>query len=103
VSLYRSARFLVYPSFYEGYGLPVAEAMACGLPVITSNNSSLQEIGGNAVMLVDPRNIEELAAAHGLIAEQVFAGDRDAVHFGDDALHGCVARRELMCLGTYRV
>jgi glycosyltransferase involved in cell wall biosynthesis len=63
VSLYRSARFFVYPSFYEGYGSPVAEAMACGLPVITSNNSSLQEIGGNAVMLVDPRNIEELAAA----------------------------------------
>jgi glycosyltransferase involved in cell wall biosynthesis len=63
VSLYRSARFLVYPSFYEGYGFPVAEAMACGLPVITSNNSSLKEIGGGSVMLVDPHNIEELAAA----------------------------------------
>lgn len=63
VSLYRSARFFVYPSFYEGYGSPVAEAMACGLPTITSNNSALQEIGGRSVLLVDPRNIEELAAA----------------------------------------
>jgi glycosyltransferase involved in cell wall biosynthesis len=63
VSLYRSARFFVYPSFYEGYGSPVAEAMACGLPTITSNNSSLQEIGGRSVMLVDPHNIEELVEA----------------------------------------
>ncbi len=63
VSLYRSARFFVYPSLYEGYGFPVVEAMACGLPTITSNNSALQEIGGRSVVLVDPRNIEEIAAA----------------------------------------
>ncbi len=63
VSLYRSARFFVYPSFYEGYGSPVAEAMACGLPTITSNNSALEEIGNGSVMLVDPRNMEELSAA----------------------------------------
>jgi glycosyltransferase involved in cell wall biosynthesis len=76
VSLYRSARFFVYPSFYEGYGSPVAEAMACGLPTITSNNSSLQEIGDRSVMLVDPQNIEELAAAMLELSENGTARDR---------------------------
>lgn len=76
VSLYRSARFFVYPSFYEGYGSPVAEAMACGLPTITSNNSSLREIGGRSVLLVDPRNIEELAAAMLELSENGTTRDR---------------------------
>jgi len=63
MSLYRLARFFVYPSFYEGYGSPVAEAMASGLPTITSRNTSLQEIGGTSVVLVDPENTEELSSA----------------------------------------
>ena len=69
VSLYRSARFFVFPSFYEGYGSPVAEAMASGLPTITSKNSSLEEIGGRSVVLVDPHSIEEIAAAMMDLAE----------------------------------
>ncbi len=53
----------VYPSLYEGFGLPPLEAMACGTPVITSNASSLPEVVGDAGMLVDPRSVDELADA----------------------------------------
>ena len=50
-----AAEVFVYPSLYEGFGFPVAQAMAAGVPVITSNVSSLPEIAGNASLLVDPR------------------------------------------------
>jgi len=60
---YSGALALVYPSVYEGFGLPVAEAMACGCPVITARNSSLPEVGGEAVLYVDPRSGEEIGAA----------------------------------------
>ncbi len=60
VSLYQNAEFMLYPSFYEGFGLPVVEAMACGCPVITSNNSSLPEIVPDAKWLVDPYKISEM-------------------------------------------
>lgn len=59
--LMSSAAAFVFPTFYEGFGLPVLEAMACGSPVITSNVSSLPEISGDAAILVDPNNIEQLA------------------------------------------
>lgn len=59
--LYNAATLFVYPSLYEGFGLPPLEAMACGTPVITSNSSSLPEIVGNAGIIVDPFNIKELA------------------------------------------
>ena len=68
-SIYRLAQFLVYPSMYEGYGFPVLEAMASGIPVITSNTSSLKEIGLGAAFLADPMNIEELAQAMQRMAE----------------------------------
>jgi glycosyltransferase involved in cell wall biosynthesis len=58
--LYNAAKIFAYPSFYEGFGLPVLEAMACGTPVITSSVSSLPEITGDAALLVDPNNEEEL-------------------------------------------
>jgi glycosyltransferase involved in cell wall biosynthesis len=61
--LYRGALLFVYPSLYEGFGLPVLEAMACGIPVITSNRSSLPEVAGDAALLVDPTHPEALAAA----------------------------------------
>jgi glycosyltransferase involved in cell wall biosynthesis len=54
---------LVFPSLWEGFGLPVLEAMACGTPVITSNLSSLPEVTGDAALLVNPYSIEEIAAA----------------------------------------
>ena len=61
--LYRGAAALVYPSFYEGFGLPVAQAMATGTPVITSSTSCLPEITGEAAVLVDPQSVEDLRSA----------------------------------------
>jgi len=61
VKLYNAAEVFVYPSIYEGFGLPPLEAMSCGCPVITSNISSLPEVVGDAGITIDPYNIEELA------------------------------------------
>ena len=60
---YNAAELFVYPSLYEGFGLPVLEAMACGTPVVASRTSSLPEVVGEAGMLVDPRDIGGLAEA----------------------------------------
>jgi glycosyltransferase involved in cell wall biosynthesis len=57
---YNGAELYVHPSWYEGFGLPVLEAMACGTPTIASNSSSLTEIGGNAVLYFNPNSIDEL-------------------------------------------
>jgi len=62
-ALYSAATVFVYPSHYEGFGLPILEAMACGTPVITSNTSSLPELAGKAALLIDPTNSTQLAAA----------------------------------------
>ena len=62
-ALYRRASLFVYPSFYEGFGLPVLEAMAAGVPVVTSAISSLPEVAGDAALLVDPRQPEDIAIA----------------------------------------
>ncbi|MDZ7962347.1 MAG: glycosyltransferase family 1 protein [Aulosira sp. DedQUE10] len=59
---------LVFPSLWEGFGLPVLEAMACGTPVITSNISSLPEVAGDAAILINPYNTEEITAAMQAIA-----------------------------------
>ncbi len=58
---YRAAELFVYPSLFEGFGLPVLEAMACGTPTITSNISSLPEVAGDAALLVDPDDAQTLA------------------------------------------
>jgi glycosyltransferase involved in cell wall biosynthesis len=59
---YNAATVLAYPSLYEGFGMPVTEAQACGTPVLTSKASSLPEAAGEAALLVDPHNIDEISA-----------------------------------------
>lgn len=60
---YNMADLFVYPSFYEGFGFPPLEAMACGCPVITASNSSMSEVCQNAALLIDPNNIQDIVNA----------------------------------------
>lgn len=62
-ALYAGADGFLFPSLYEGFGLPILEAMACGCPVVTSNLSSMPEVAGDAALLVDPASEDELAQA----------------------------------------
>ncbi|TET83266.1 glycosyltransferase family 1 protein [candidate division TA06 bacterium] len=59
--LYKLARAVAYPSLYEGFGLPVIEAMACGRPVLTSNRAAMAEVACDAALLVNPEDVEEIA------------------------------------------
>ena len=60
--LYRGALCLAFPSLYEGFGIPVLEAMACGTPVVTSRDGATAEVAGDAAVLVDPLDVEAIAA-----------------------------------------
>ena len=61
--VFNLASLFIYPSFFEGFGLPILEAMACGTPVIASNNSSIPEVAGSAAIFVDPNRPDELREA----------------------------------------
>jgi glycosyltransferase involved in cell wall biosynthesis len=63
LKLYQKARCLFFPSLYEGFGLPLLEGFACGLPVASSNSSSLPEVGSDLAIYFDPNDIDEMAAA----------------------------------------
>jgi len=63
VRLYNAADVFTFPSFYEGFGLPVLEAMACGIPVVASNRTSIPEVVGEAGLLADPTNLSAMAQA----------------------------------------
>jgi len=62
-ALYHEAAALIFPSFFEGFGMPVVEAMCCDCPVICSNTTSLPEVGGDAVLFIDPKDPDMLAGA----------------------------------------
>ncbi len=85
---YKTAAAFVFPSLYEGFGLPPLEAMACGTPVVTSNASSLPEVAGDAAVLVNPENVFDIAAGirevltnQALRAELIERGRRRAREF----------------------
>jgi glycosyltransferase involved in cell wall biosynthesis len=86
--LYSGSSLFLFPSLSEGFGMPVLEAMACGVPVITSNTSSLPEIAGNAARLINPsdtqaltQTIEELLENQDLMSELSARGLRQAEKF----------------------
>ena len=76
LQLYNLAEWVAFPSTYEGFGLPVTEAWACGKPVVTSNNSSLVQIAGDAAVLVDPFSAEDMARG---LKEALTESDREAL------------------------
>lgn len=61
--LYSGAELFILPSLFEGFGIPIIEAMACGIPVVASNRTSIPEITGDAAILIDPLNVDEMAGA----------------------------------------
>jgi glycosyltransferase involved in cell wall biosynthesis len=76
VALYNLAHAFIFPSWHEGFGLPVLEAMACGTPTLASNTSSLPEVVGRADALFDPRDDRAIAAAlHRVLTDQAFRND----------------------------
>src|SRR5207253_8798462 len=78
--LYRLAGVFVFPSLYEGFGLPPLEAMASGTPVITSNLSSLPEVAGDAAVLVDPYEPSEIAdGIYRVLTDEALRRDRKSV------------------------
>lgn len=98
-ALYSAAALFVYPSLYEGFGLPVLEAMACGTPTVVSNASSLPEVAGDAALLVDPYDEAALAQAleqalsdEGLRARLVARGLEQARRFTWAAAAGQLLR-----------
>jgi glycosyltransferase involved in cell wall biosynthesis len=99
-ALYRMASVFAFPSLYEGFGLPPLEAMACGTPVVTSKISSLPEVVGDAALLVDPYDVEDIANAlvrvlddETLRADLVARGRERVSHFSWErsakAIHEC--------------
>src|ERR1700693_2084241 len=90
-ALYAGADAFLYPTLYEGFGLPVVEAMGCGTPVLTSSTSALKEIAGGHALLVDPMDVDAISAGIGLLAtdanaraEYIALGRKRALDFSWD-------------------
>ncbi len=101
LALYCNAKALVFPSLYEGFGLPVIEAMACGTPVITSDCSSLKEIAEGHALLVDPKSGEQICKAMQRVLHEpdtIREMARDAIPYARQFTWGQVAQRALSAL-----
>jgi glycosyltransferase involved in cell wall biosynthesis len=96
-ALYRQAIMLVYPSLYEGFGLPPLEAMACGTPVVTSNTTSLPEAVGEAALTVDPTDVGQIAAAMTQLLRDASLRER-LKHMGIERARGFSWERTARCL-----
>ena len=77
-NLYCGADLLVFPSLFEGFGLPILEAMACGVPVACSNLSSMPEIAGGAAVLFDPHDLDSIA--NGMFS--ILSSEEEAFNIG---------------------
>jgi glycosyltransferase involved in cell wall biosynthesis len=75
-AFYSLSELLLFPSIYEGFGLPIVEAMACGTPVVTANYGAMAEVAGEAALCVDPRDAKQLAAAMTSIVEEETVAQR---------------------------
>ena len=103
MGLYRSAAAVVFPSLYEGFGIPCLEAMACGCPVAASGTASLPEVCGDAAVYFDPRSAESIAdGIRGVLDHPPPGGIERAAQFtwercarAHDAVY-----RELAAMGT---
>jgi glycosyltransferase involved in cell wall biosynthesis len=98
----RRAAFLVYPSLYEGFGIPILEAMKVGTPVITSNLTAMPEVAGGAAVLVDPYDIEEMVSGMSrLLQDNKFR--KELVRKGTaEASHYSWQRTSEQYLGLYK-
>jgi glycosyltransferase involved in cell wall biosynthesis len=101
-ALYTGASVFAFPSFWEGFGFPVLEAMSCGTPVVTSNVSSLPGVAGDAALLVDPRDTDAIAEAIALVLADHAMRD-ELVRRGREHVRGFQWERTAMAtLDTYR-
>lgn len=99
---YNAAALFVYPSEYEGFGLPVLEALACGTPAIASNSSSLPEVAGNAAVLVDPTDVDAIADGMQRLIEDPSLRSHLATEGPQRARFFSWARMAEQTLGVYR-
>ena len=112
-ALLQSAQALVFPSLYEGFGLPVLEGFASRIPVITSNTTSLPEVAGDAALMVNPESVEQIAEAMRRCIEDVLGptstglagpGAGEAIHLGGNrrAHTGCLSLHVVLSLSEKR-